>query len=103
MQDIVRKEPIEIESERLREMGLDVGSVPTRLQLFRGKGCEKCRNTGYAGMTCILEMMPFTESMRKLTTANSLCGCDSNQGPRRGDANLAGKCNRKTTPRHDNH
>ena len=58
-----------MESERLREMGLDVGPVPPMLQLFRGKGREKCINTGYAGRTCILEMMPFAEPMRKLTTA----------------------------------
>jgi general secretion pathway protein E len=62
------KEPFEMESERLHELGLDVGHTPM-LKLFRGKGCEKCRNTGYMGRTCILEMMPFSESIRKLTTS----------------------------------
>lgn len=63
------KEPIEMDGERLRGMGLDVGSASS-FKLFRGKGCEKCRNTGYAGRTCILEMMPYSESIRKLTTVD---------------------------------
>jgi general secretion pathway protein E len=61
------KEPFEMESKRLHELGLDAGNTPT-VKLFRGKGCEKCRNTGFRGRTCILEMMPFSESIRKLTT-----------------------------------
>jgi general secretion pathway protein E len=41
------------------------------LKLFRGTGCEKCRGTGYLGRTCILELMPVTESIRRLTTAQA--------------------------------
>jgi general secretion pathway protein E len=56
----------EIESDRLRAMGLDVGRNGS-LRLSRGEGCEKCRGTGYKGRTCILELMPFSENIRKLT------------------------------------
>ena len=63
------KEPLEMDSERLRAVGLDVGRSGM-IKLFSGKGCEKCRGTGYLGRTCILELMPFTESIRKLTTGD---------------------------------
>jgi general secretion pathway protein E len=64
------KEPLEMASDKLRALGLDVGKGGT-LELFHGKGCEKCRGTGYLGRTCILELMPFSESIRKLTTADA--------------------------------
>lgn len=64
------KEPLEVDSDKLRAMGLDVGRGGS-VQLFRGKGCEKCRGTGYLGRTCILELMPFTEAIRKLTVADA--------------------------------
>ena len=59
-----------MDSEQLRSMGLDVGRNGS-IQLARGRGCEKCRGTGYMGRTCILEMMPFTEAVRRLTQANA--------------------------------
>lgn len=64
------KEPYEMDSERLRAFGLDIGRSGI-VKLFRGKGCEKCRGTGYLGRTCILELMPFTEAIRKLTLADA--------------------------------
>ncbi len=64
------KESITMDSEQLRSTGLDVGRNGP-IQLARGVGCEKCRGTGYMGRTCILEMMPFTEAIRRLTQANA--------------------------------
>jgi general secretion pathway protein E len=71
-QRLVRKncnycqETFSIPTDELRELGIDVGRSGS-VELVRGKGCEKCRGTGYLGRTCILEMMPFSESIRKLT------------------------------------
>lgn len=64
------KESYEMESDKLRSMGIDLNR-DGKLNLYRGKGCEKCRGTGYLGRTCILELMPFTESIRRLTTAQA--------------------------------
>ncbi|MBI5896509.1 MAG: type II/IV secretion system protein [Desulfobacterales bacterium] len=61
------KEPFEMASDELKSLGLDVGRGGT-LKLFRGKGCEKCRGTGYLGRTCVLELMQFSEAIRRLTT-----------------------------------
>jgi general secretion pathway protein E len=48
-------------------MGIDVAKESS-LTLHRGKGCIKCRNTGYRGRSAIFEVMPYTESQKKLTT-----------------------------------
>jgi general secretion pathway protein E len=62
------KEPFEMASEELKSLGLDLNRQGN-LSLFRGRGCEKCRGTGYLGRTCVLELMQYTESIRRLTTA----------------------------------
>jgi general secretion pathway protein E len=59
-----------MESDELKSLGLDVGRSGV-LRLARGKGCEKCRGTGYMGRTCVLELMQFSESIRRLTTATA--------------------------------
>ena len=64
------KEPYEMGSDELLSLGLDVGRGGS-IKLFRGKGCEKCRGTGYLGRTCVLELMPFTVSIRRLTSAQA--------------------------------
>jgi general secretion pathway protein E len=74
-QRLVRKncryceETFQMEADELIALGLDVGRTGP-IELVRGKGCEKCRGTGYMGRTCILEMMPFSESIRKMTAAD---------------------------------
>jgi general secretion pathway protein E len=64
------KAPFETDADRLRAMGLDMGREGT-IALVQGKGCEKCRGTGYKGRTCILELMPYTEGIRRLTQENA--------------------------------
>jgi type IV pilus assembly protein PilB len=34
--------------------------------LFRGRGCDRCNNTGYSGRAAILEAMTVTDEIRKL-------------------------------------
>ena len=42
----------------------DVGSG--ELTLFRGKGCDKCKGTGYRGRTGVHELMNLTDEIRDL-------------------------------------
>ena len=57
-QRLVRKichncmESFDVETAELRSMGLDV-EENGRITLYRGKGCQKCRGTGYYGRTGI--------------------------------------------------
>jgi general secretion pathway protein E len=39
--------------------------------LYRGKGCEKCLNTGYTGRIGIFELLTVTDSIRKMIMAGS--------------------------------
>ena len=38
------------------------------MKVYRGKGCQHCRGTGYKGRTGIHEVLPYSEAVRKLTT-----------------------------------
>ena len=64
------KESFEMDAAELRAAGLE---IPTeeRLSLYRGKGCLKCRGTGYFGRTGIFELLPFTESIKGLTSSEA--------------------------------
>ena len=39
--------------------------------LWRGKGCAECRNTGYRGRTAIFEMIPLSRDLRGLVYDNT--------------------------------
>lgn len=69
------KESYRPEEESLREVGLNSGQL-TRGELYRGKGCSHCLNTGYRGRTGIYELLTMSEEMRELvlsrTEANTI-------------------------------
>ena len=54
----------------LADMGLHVehsGSI----EVFRGKGCQHCRGTGYRGRTGIHEVLPYSEAVKKITVEHT--------------------------------
>lgn len=55
--------------EELTLVGLD----PDKVQgdLYRGKRCAECRNTGYKGRLAIFEMIPMARELRKLVFENA--------------------------------
>jgi len=63
------KEPFDIESTELAEMGINAGKKG-KVRLHRGKGCIRCRHTGYRGRVGIFEVLPYSDSLRKMTVAN---------------------------------
>jgi general secretion pathway protein E len=42
------------------------GAEGRQLKVKRGRGCVKCRGTGYRGRTGVFEVMPITPRLRKL-------------------------------------
>ena len=62
------RERFEMEAAELAALGFDTGLDGT-IQLHRGVGCNRCRHTGYRGRSGIYEVMPYTESLQKMTTA----------------------------------
>ncbi|MBN1552466.1 type II/IV secretion system protein [bacterium] len=53
----------------LKTVGLK--EIPKNFQLFNGKGCSKCRNTGFRGRTGIFELMLVSERMRHMIISQS--------------------------------
>jgi type IV pilus assembly protein PilB len=64
------KEPVTYPSKMYQDLDIDpnffVGAT-----LFRGRGCDRCKNTGYSGRLAILEAMTVTDEIRKLIIARS--------------------------------
>jgi type IV pilus assembly protein PilB len=59
------KEPVTYPPRMFEDLGID----PKFFQgstLFRGRGCERCKNTGYTGRTAIIEVMTITDEIRKM-------------------------------------
>ena len=51
------------EPELLQRLGIEENSETV---FYRGTGCDRCRGKGYLGRTAILEVLPVTESIRRL-------------------------------------
>jgi len=65
------KESFLMDEEALLDMGLHPGregAVSQRIELSRGRGCVRCRGTGYHGREGVFEVLPFTDSMKSITT-----------------------------------
>jgi len=60
------REIFEMDAVELKAMGLKVNRTGL-VRLARGKGCPRCRGTGYFGRTAILEVLPYSEALKKLT------------------------------------
>ncbi|MGD9209884.1 MAG: GspE/PulE family protein [Desulfobacteraceae bacterium] len=64
------KEFFDIESEKLNNLGIDIRQLG-KIRLAHGKGCQRCRGTGYKGRVGIFEVLPYTDSLRQLTTRDT--------------------------------
>jgi general secretion pathway protein E len=64
------KEPFEMDPKELASLGLDLGKNGP-VELHMGKGCMKCRGTGYLGRSGVYEVLPVTESIKKMITPES--------------------------------
>ena len=59
-----------IDASQLRNSGLEINKEG-QIKLYRGKGCAKCRGTGYFGRTAIYEALPYSKALRNLTTQHT--------------------------------
>lgn len=64
------KEAFQIDTAELIQMGLKVKGKQN-VTVYRGKGCQHCRGTGYKGRVGIHEVLTYTETLRKLTTESA--------------------------------
>lgn len=64
------KEPISYPPKMFEDLGIDPATF-SGVQLYRGRGCDRCKNSGYAGRMAIIEAMTITDQIRKLVIARA--------------------------------
>lgn len=64
------RENYEVDASALKILGIETG-LDGKLTLAKGKGCVKCRNTGYLGRIGIFEIIPVTETIKELIRPES--------------------------------
>ena len=64
------KEKVEIDAEELTELGIRVDQNGP-VNLYRGRGCARCRGTGYHGRSGIFEVLSYSEGIKRLTTSRA--------------------------------
>jgi type IV pilus assembly protein PilB len=64
------KEPVTYPPKMYKDLGID----PTffnGVQLVRGRGCDRCKNTGLSGRAAIIEVMPMSDAIHRLIISRS--------------------------------
>jgi type IV pilus assembly protein PilB len=59
------KEPVTYPAKMFADLNMDP-SIFDGVHLYRGRGCDRCKTTGYAGRMAIIEAMTVTDEIRKL-------------------------------------
>ncbi len=60
------KEPVEVNSDVLVNLGVDAAEVAGGFSTFRGRGCANCNGTGYRGRLAIYEVMVMHEGLKEM-------------------------------------
>ena len=64
------KEPVTYPAKMFEDLGIDP-VIFDGVQLYRGRGCDRCKNSGYVGRMAIIEAMTITDQIRKLLIARA--------------------------------
>src|SRR5665213_3559372 len=64
------KEPVTYPPKMFEDLGIDPVMFDG-VQLFRGRGCDRCKTSGYVGRMAVIEAMTITDQIRKLIIARS--------------------------------
>lgn len=60
------KEPVQLRSEFLINLGVDPADLGAGFPTFHGRGCSNCGNTGYRGRLAVYEVMVMRDELREL-------------------------------------
>lgn len=75
------KESYHPHPEQLRELGIKEQSfLKISKHFYRGKGCKKCRNTGYRGRLGIHELLEMSDNIKNVILENSDVDAIKKQG-----------------------
>lgn len=64
------KEPVTYPDKMYRDLAIDP-SIFDGVTLYRGRGCERCKDSGYLGRMAIIEAMTVSDEIRKLIIARA--------------------------------
>jgi type IV pilus assembly protein PilB len=64
------KEAVIYPAKMYEDLGIDPVTFDG-VQLFRGRGCDRCKNSGYVGRMAIIEAMTVSDQIRKLVIARA--------------------------------
>ncbi len=64
------KEPVTYPDKMFQDLNIDP-SIFDGVTLYRGRGCDRCKNSGYAGRMAIIEAMTISDEIRKLIIARA--------------------------------
>jgi type IV pilus assembly protein PilB len=64
------KEPVTYPDKMFHDLEIEP-ALYAGIQFYRGRGCERCKNSGYAGRMAIIEAMPISDQIRKLIIARA--------------------------------
>jgi type IV pilus assembly protein PilB len=64
------KEPVVYPARMFEDLGIEASAFDG-VQLYRGRGCERCKKSGYAGRMAIIEVMTVSDQIRKMIISRS--------------------------------
>jgi type IV pilus assembly protein PilB len=64
------KEPVTYPEKMYQDLNIDPHMFDG-LTLYRGRGCDRCKNSGYSGRMAIIEAMTVTDEIRRLIISRS--------------------------------
>jgi type IV pilus assembly protein PilB len=64
------KEPVTYPATMFQDLNIDP-SIFDGATLYRGRGCDRCKNSGFSGRMAIIEAMTITDEIRKLIIARA--------------------------------
>jgi type IV pilus assembly protein PilB len=64
------KEPVTYPAKMFQDLSIDP-SIFDGATLYRGRGCDRCKNSGFSGRMAIIEAMTITDEIRKLIIARA--------------------------------
>jgi len=64
------KEPVTYPAKMYQDLSIEP-SIMDGVTLYRGRGCDRCKNSGYAGRLAIIEAMTVSDEVRKLIIARA--------------------------------
>jgi type IV pilus assembly protein PilB len=63
------KEKVDVPQETLNELRRRAGAGAAEIKFYKGKGCNKCGNTGYRGRSGLYEFLPVSKKIKQMIVA----------------------------------